>query len=352
MNQTPYKLRFFWLWLALGIFIISHSWTIQASEVEGTIEICLEKSSMNRSYEGVRFDAYRCAQSDGDTLTFFESYKDCTLQMDELDDATKMKEALQYLNIQIKQTQKEPFAQAIVNEEGQAVFEHLPYGLYFFCVSDPGEYELVGNFLAMLPAWNSEKNRGEDFLRIQAKAYPLPDLCIIKVDANKEPILHKDFAFSSYEDEEGLKLIETKVGDVETGIVEFRLNLGQTIYIQETKAPEGYKLSKQRIKIFMDEEGNLFVNDQKGPVEGLKVQLQCINRLEDEEEEKPSLEEETPNKPNTTQQSTPSPTSQKTSTNKPDTAVQVSLQKWLLIVFSSALIVLALYSQMKRTKKN
>ena len=351
MNQMPYRLRFFWLWLALGIFFTSPSLSLQASELEGTIEICLEKSSMNRSYEGVRFDAYRCASSDGDTLTFFESYKDCTLQIDELDDTIKMKEALHYLDTQIKQTQEEPFSQATVNEEGQAIFEHLPYGLYFFCVSDPAEYELVGNFIAMLPAWNSEKNRGEDFLRIQAKAYPLPDLCIIKVDPNKEPILHKDFAFSSYEDEEGLKLIETKAGDVETGIVEFRLNLGQTIYIQETQAPEGYKLSKQHIKVFMDEEGNLFVNDQKGPVEGLKVQLQCINRLE-EEEEKPSLEEETPNKPHTSQQSQTSTTAQKTNTNKPDTAIQVSLQKWLLILFSSALIVLALYSQMKRTKKN
>lgn len=352
MNLTPYRLRFFCLWLALGIFIPFQSVAMQASELEGTIEICLEESSMGRSYEGVRFDAYRCAKSDGDTLTFFDSYKDCTLQMDRLDDAAKMKEALQYLNTQIKQTQEESFAQATVNEEGRAVFEHLPYGLYFFCVSDPGEYELVGSFLAMLPAWNSEKNQGEDFLRIQAKAYPLPDLCIVKVDANKEPILHKDFAFSSYEDEEGLKLIETKAGDVETGIVEFRLNLGQTIYIQESQAPEGYKLSKQRIKVFMDEEGNLFVNDQKGPVEGLKVQLQCINRLENEEEEKPNLEEETPDKPNTSPQSKTSTTAQKTSTNKPDTAVHVSLQKWLLILFSSGLIVLALYPQMKRIKKN
>ncbi len=349
MKQAPYRFRFFWIWLSLGIFMVSPR-LVQASDLEGTIEICLEESSMGRSYEGVRFDAYRCAQSNGDSLNFFESYQDCTLQMDELDDAAKMKEALQYLDGQINQTQEEPWAQAIVNEGGKAVFEHLPYGLYFFRVSDPAEYELVGSFLAMLPAWNNEKNRGEDFLRIQAKAYPLPDLCIVKVDPNKEPILNKNFVFSSYEDEEGLKLIENKVGDVETGIVEFRLNLGQTIYIQETQAPEGYKLSKQRIKVFMDDEGNLFVNDQRGPVEGLKVQLQCINRPEGEEE-KPSLEEETPNKPNTSQESKTS-TIQKTSTNKPDTAAHVSIQKWLLILLSAGLILLALYSQMKRTKKN
>ncbi len=349
----PY-LKSFWLWsLLVGVLAFQFG-PLKASEQEGTIEICLEESNMGRSYQGVRFDAYQCATSDGEHLIFFEGYQDCTLQMDELDDATKMKEALQYLNQQIKQTNKEPFAQSTVNEEGKATFDHLPYGLYFFRVSDPAQYELIGNFLAVLPSWNNDENRSEDFLRIQAKAYPLPDLCIVKVDANKEPILNKDFAFSSYEDEEGLKLIETKSGDPKTGIVEFRLNLGQTLYIQETQAPEGYKLSKQRIKVFMDEEGNLFVNDQKGPVDGLKVKLQCINRLESEEEEEhPNPKEEESKTPESKKPDTASITSQtlKTNATKPDTAVYVPLQKWLLILCSATLIGIALYSQWKRVPK-
>ncbi len=331
--------RFLCLWISF--WTIVNPIHLQAQSLEGTIEIRLEESSMGRSYQGVRFDAYRCASSDGDTLTFLEPYQDCTLQVDELDDATKMKEALQYLASQ--KSNESPYASSLVNEEGKAIFEHLPYGLYFFCVSDPAQYELVGNFMAMLPAWNNEKNCAEDFLCIQAKAYPLPDLCIVKVDANKEPILNKDFAFSSFKDPEAMQLIETKKGNMETGMVEFRLNLGQTIYIQETQAPEGYKLSKQCIKVFMDEEGSLFVNDQKGPVDGLKVKLQCINRLEEEE---PPLPNEESQKPDTNTVSQTS--SSKISSNKPDTAIQVSLQKWALILLSSGLMTFALSKGGKR----
>lgn len=338
-------------WIFLGIlwsFFITVP--IFANEEKGTIEICLEEST--RSYQGVTFEAYRCAISDGENLNFLDLYKECSLQITDLNDSTKMKQALRYFEKQ--KDQDNPYATEIVNEQGKATFKNLPYGLYFFCVSDPGEYELVGSFAAVLPAWNNQDQRFESFLRIQAKAYPLPDLCILKVDSDKKTILNKEFAFSSYENENSQIPLETKTGDIETGIVEFRLKLGQTIYIQESKAPEGYVLSKQRIKVSMDLEGNIYVNEKKGPLDGLKVKVQCINRTEKEESENPipqtSIQEDG-QKPGTNP-STSIPPSPTLSAQKPSTATYFQLQKWLLLGGISSLIGFALWLENKRRKKS
>lgn len=350
------KKRSWVLWISLcTLWSFLFNLPILANEEKGTIEICLEES--NRSYQGVTFEAYRCATSDGESLEFLDLYKDCTLQIGDLNDSAKMRQALQYFE---KQKEKEsPYATSVVNEQGKATFENLPYGLYFFCVSEPGEYELVGSFVAVLPTWNTQDGRFESFLRIQAKAYPLPDLCILKVDSDKNPILNKEFSFSAYEDEKSQTPFETKSGDIETGMVEFRLRLGQTIYIQESKAPEGYVLSQQRIKVSMDLEGNLYINEKKGPVDQLKVKVQCINRTENEEQESPTPDFQTPGqeggeKPGTNPgtssskiSTTPTPTAQ-----KPSTATSFQFQKWLLLGILSSLIGLVLKIELKRKKNN
>ena len=59
--------------------------------------------------------------------------------------------------------------------------------------------------------------------------------------------------------------METIAGDQETGTAEFLIRYGTT-YIKESKAPQGYKLSDEVVKVEFTDKG-LFVNGKKVKVD-------------------------------------------------------------------------------------
>lgn len=82
----------------------------------------------------------------------------------------------------------------------------------------------------------------------------LTNIEIIKVDAHtKEVIKNKDFEFTLYEDENLTKEIAIVSADITLGTVELmNLRYGE-IFIKETRAPDGYHLSSEAIKIKIDD---------------------------------------------------------------------------------------------------
>lgn len=81
----------------------------------------------------------------------------------------------------------------------------------------------------------------------------LTDIKVNKVDAiTKKAIVSKQFEFTLYADEACTQAIKTADADILAGAAVFKgLKFG-TYYIKETKAPAGYKLSSEVVKVVVD----------------------------------------------------------------------------------------------------
>lgn len=100
-------------------------------------------------------------------------------------------------------------------------------------------------------------NNGEEIIN-ELKEF---NFQVNKVDSvTKDPIISKDFEFTAYLDENLEQPLMSVNADQETGTANFTLNYG-TYYIKETKAPSGYNLSNEVIKVEINDVG-VFINDE------------------------------------------------------------------------------------------
>ena len=82
----------------------------------------------------------------------------------------------------------------------------------------------------------------------------MTEIRVVKVDAQtKQNIKSKDFEFTIYEDEACTKAIKKVNADQSSGTATFNEIGYGTYYIMETKAPTGYSLSKEVVKVVVDE---------------------------------------------------------------------------------------------------
>lgn len=84
---------------------------------------------------------------------------------------------------------------------------------------------------------------------------------IVKKDSNTNEIIKANFVFGIYEDERCTKLIKEVKSDKNIGTVTFGGLVYGTYYIKETKAPKGYQLSNQIVKIEINDKG-IFVDNE------------------------------------------------------------------------------------------
>ena len=84
----------------------------------------------------------------------------------------------------------------------------------------------------------------------------LTDILVHKVDSKThQNIVHNDFEFTIYSDEKCQNALKTVKADTTKGTALFEdLEYGQTVYVKETKAPQGYQLSDEVVKIVIDEQ--------------------------------------------------------------------------------------------------
>lgn len=83
-----------------------------------------------------------------------------------------------------------------------------------------------------------------------------------KIDSNTQKnITSEKFEFSMYKDKDCKELVKTVAGNTETGVAEFEVEEG-TWYIKETKAPNGYKISNELIKVEVKNK-TLYINDEE-----------------------------------------------------------------------------------------
>ena len=99
-----------------------------------------------------------------------------------------------------------------------------------------------------------DKDQSVKFVNFQIK--------VNKVDSiTKKNIISKDFEFTMYKDKDLKEIVKTLSGNTEDGTATFEVTEG-VWFVKETKAPQGYKLSDEVVKV--DVKGSkLYVNDQE-----------------------------------------------------------------------------------------
>ena len=153
-----------------------------------------------------------------------------------------------------------------IDEEGHLVHTpELPVGNYYLKeLQTNSAYKLDENEYDFSIDQSNEKavivpiNEGKPIINKLKEYYVL----VNKVDENTmKNIISKEFEFTSFTDAECKNPIETKQANTKDGTVKFVLNYGTT-YIKETKAPLGYSLSPEVVKVEVNDDG-LFVNGKK-----------------------------------------------------------------------------------------
>lgn len=154
-----------------------------------------------------------------------------------------------------------------IDEEGHLInTTELPVGNYYV-------KELATNSAYVLDETEydfSIDQSSEDTVKVvindgEAVVNELKDLKVQvnKVDSiSKQAIVRKEFEFTRYADAECTKVIDKATIDTEAGTALFDdVHYGVT-YIKETKAPTGYLLSNEVVKVEVNDDG-VFINDKE-----------------------------------------------------------------------------------------
>ena len=97
--------------------------------------------------------------------------------------------------------------------------------------------------------------------KIEMKDMPiLKNIKIVKIDSETKETIKDKFIFAIYEDPECTKLIKEVKSNKEDGTALFEELKYGTYYIKETKAPSGFSLSEQVVKVDINDKG-VYIND-------------------------------------------------------------------------------------------
>ena len=96
----------------------------------------------------------------------------------------------------------------------------------------------------------------QDMLLTMTDHRILTSILVNKIDSKThQNIIHNDFEFTMYSDEKCQNVLKTVKADTTKGTAFFEdLEYGQTVYVKETKAPQGYQLSDEVVKIVIDDQ--------------------------------------------------------------------------------------------------
>ena len=212
------------------------------------------------SKENVKFGVVQIADIVKGEYVLKDSFADKDLNLNEI----KTADEIDKVSKDMAKKVETPDYEMTTDEEGKASCKNLPVGVYLVYVEDLADYETISPFVVGIPTWDDEDEVFKYDVTVYPKHTALPRILVNKVDSiTGQNIKSNKFEFSSYAQEncaESSKL-ETIAGDQETGTAEFLIRYGTT-YIKESKAPHGYKLSDEVVKVKFTDEG-LFVNDKE-----------------------------------------------------------------------------------------
>ncbi len=226
----------------------------------GSISITLEDSADGRSKEGVKLGVVPIATIENGEYILNDVFAESGIDLNSIKTANEMEEKADQLSKMIPDEME--VTELITDENGQAVYDGVPVGVYLLYVLDVNEYEFIEPFMLAIPTWDDTDELFMYDLDVFPKHNQLPKIEVNKVDkSTKKNITSKEFEFTAYADPECKEKIETVKGDTAEGTALFMVDYGIT-YIKETAAPQGYVLSDEVVKVEVNDQG-IFVNDEE-----------------------------------------------------------------------------------------
>lgn len=216
------------------------------------------------SKENVKFGVVQIADIVKGEYVLNESFADDEINLNEIKTADEIDKVAKDMAKKVET----PDYEMTTDEEGKATCKNLPVGVYLVYVEDLSDFETITPFIVGIPTWDDEDELFQYDVTVYPKHTALPRILVNKVDSETgQNIKSNKFEFTSYSQEncaESSKL-EKIEGDEQTGTVEFLIRYGTT-YIKESKAPQGYKLSDEVVKVEFTDKG-LFVNGKEVKVD-------------------------------------------------------------------------------------
>lgn len=232
---------------------------IQAQEIElkpdssvqekGSIHVELEETKDRLSREGVELSLVRVADIQDGSYVLDEPYRSADVDMNDIKTAQGLQEAADTLRPLVKS----PLQAKRTDAQGIVDFTDLKVGVYLLYVSDQAGYETIQPTLISVPMWDETAKQMNYHIEVFPKHAPLPALHVRKVDYYDHKSILKEAEFTLYSDAECTEAIKTEKTDPKDGVASFDGLLYQTVYVKETKAPAGYQLSDEVVKVTIDD---------------------------------------------------------------------------------------------------
>ena len=220
-----------------------------STQEKGSIHVELEETQDKLSREGVGLSLAYVATIKEGSYQLTEDYSSANVDLNAIETAEGLQEAADTLQpfvkdaIQTKQT----------NAQGIVDFTDLEVGVYLLYVSDQAGYETIQPTLISVPMWDETVKQMNYHIEVFPKHAPLPALHVRKVDYYDHKSILKEAEFTLYSDAACTKIIKAEKTDPKSGIAVFDGLIYGTVYVKETKAPAGYQLSKEVIKVTIND---------------------------------------------------------------------------------------------------
>ena len=220
-----------------------------STQEKGGIHVELEETQGKLSREGVGLSLAYVATIKEGSYQLTEDYSSANVELNAIETAEGLQEAADTLRplvkdaIQTKQT----------NVQGIVDFTDLEVGVYLLYVSDQAGYETIQPTLISVPMWDETAKQMNYHIEVFPKHAPLPALRVRKVDHYDHKSILKEAEFTLYSDAACTKIIKAEKTDPKSGIAVFDGLIYGTVYVKETKAPAGYQLSKEVIKVTIND---------------------------------------------------------------------------------------------------
>lgn len=159
-------------------------------------------------------------------------------------------------------------------------FTGLSEGVWLLSAGNPGEYRPYQPTILVMPA-RTDIGAPDEYQINMTPKRELPLLVIDKTDEAGKNILNKNFSFNACDAADCSGEKKTLVADTEHGTVTYLFSHYETVWLKESKAPSGYTLSSETVKVTFSEDG-VFVNDREvGPDDGVSsFHVQYVNEKE------------------------------------------------------------------------
>lgn len=235
------------IWIGLTSCMIP----VKAND-KGTILIELQDSVDELSKENVEFEIIQVAKLMDGYYVLNEDFKNMDIDLN-----TELKaEQVDDFCLKLQETKTQgKFLKT--DDQGKIEIQDVEEGMYLIRIHDLADYEPISPMLISVPQWDEDTLIYD--IHVYPKHSPFGKVILHKVDAETKKDILENVEFTSFKDSTCKDKLKTYKGNGTVSI----LMKEQSMYVKETKAPNGYSLSPKTI--------HLEVKDNQLYVDGKEV---------------------------------------------------------------------------------